>query len=241
MQPWNTYAFFEAANVADVVRCLQSGADPNSRNERGFTPLHHVAVAGSLEIATLLLKAGANPNARDEHDDTPLHRAASVGNPKVATALLQSGAEPNVRDKDGSTPMLTALMMRWLHETSARTRELVAVLLQFGADPNAPRTQDGFTPLHSASAGSPELVTMLSEAGASMEARFKNGQTPLHYAASTAFSATVADAVVTALLKAGADPNSRDHDGQLPCDYAKDNTQLKGSDAYLRLNAARSP
>ena len=44
---------------------------------------------------------------------------------------------------------------------------------------------------------------------------------------------------VTALLEAGADPNARDADGKLPFDYAGDNEQIKGTDAYWRLNDAR--
>ena len=34
----------------------------------------------------------------------------------------------------------------------------------------------------------------------------------------------------------GADPNARDSDGKLPFDYARDNDQLKGTDAYWKLN-----
>ena len=44
---------------------------------------------------------------------------------------------------------------------------------------------------------------------------------------------------VTVLLEAGADPNARDSDGKLPFDYAEDNEQLKGTDAYWKLNDAR--
>ena len=43
---------------------------------------------------------------------------------------------------------------------------------------------------------------MLLEAGADLEARAEDGQTPLHYASTAAFSETAA-AVVAALLEAG--------------------------------------
>ena len=43
----------------------------------------------------------------------------------------------------------------------------------------------------------------------------------------------------TALLEAGADPNARDNDGKRPFVYAEDNEQLKGTDAYWKLNDAR--
>ena len=37
---WNTEAYFEAAEVSDVTRCLQAGMDLESRAEEGLTPLH---------------------------------------------------------------------------------------------------------------------------------------------------------------------------------------------------------
>ena len=37
---WNTEAFFEAAEVSDVTRCLQAGMDPGARAENGITPRH---------------------------------------------------------------------------------------------------------------------------------------------------------------------------------------------------------
>ena len=78
-----------------------------------------------------------------------------------------------------------------------------------------------------------EVVTALLEAGANLEARGE-GQTPLHWAAMFGTGEAV-----TALLEAGADPNARDNDGKLPFDYAEDNEQLKGTDAYWKLNDAR--
>ena len=36
---WNGTFFFDAAEAPDVTRCLQSGADPNARDEDGWTPL----------------------------------------------------------------------------------------------------------------------------------------------------------------------------------------------------------
>ena len=37
---WPTPAFFKAATAATVQDCLGAGADPNARDEFGFTPLH---------------------------------------------------------------------------------------------------------------------------------------------------------------------------------------------------------
>ena len=68
---WNTEAYFEAAEVSDVTRCLQAGMDPD------VLPL--AALGGGAETVTALLEAGANLEARDEKGLTPLHVWAMIG------------------------------------------------------------------------------------------------------------------------------------------------------------------
>ena len=46
-------------------------------------------------------------------------------------------------------------------------------------------------------------------------------------------------AVIEVLLAAGADPMARNVEGETPWDLVKRNRELKGSDAYWRLNDAR--
>ena len=83
------------------------------------------------------------------------------------------------------------------------------------------------------------VVAALLEAGANLEARDAFGCTPLHYAARAELPGTAT--VVAALLEAGADRNARDNDDKRPLVYAEDNEQLKGTDAYWKLNDARFP
>ena len=101
---WKTEAFFEAAVVSDVTRCLQAGASTNVRDENGWTPLHEAARWGTAEAVTTLLEAGADPNARSELGSTPLSLAGLGGSAGAVTALLEAGADPNVRDADGKLP-----------------------------------------------------------------------------------------------------------------------------------------
>ena len=97
---WPTPAFFEAATAATVQDCLGTGADPNARDDYGFTPLHRAAVFSETpEVITALVNAGADLNARTEFGLTPLHRAAAFSQtPEVVTALVNAGADPNARD-----------------------------------------------------------------------------------------------------------------------------------------------
>ncbi len=82
--------------------------------------------------------------------------------------------------------------------------------------------------------GNAEVVTAPLEVGADLEAKGKYGLTPLHWAA----RGGTAEVVMT-LLEAGANPAARDNDRELPVDHAESNDQLKGTDAYWKLNDAR--
>ena len=60
------------------------------------------------------------------------------------------------------------------------------------------------------------------------------GLGPLHYAALSDTAETV-----NALLDRGADPTARRGDGKIPFDLIVDDSGLKGTDAYWRLNEGR--
>ena len=61
-----------AGDTDGVRACLANGADPNTTDRKGFTPLHVARIWGYDEIAQLLLEHGANPNITLPEEGTPL-------------------------------------------------------------------------------------------------------------------------------------------------------------------------
>ncbi|GGP19728.1 hypothetical protein GCM10007981_04580 [Thermocladium modestius] len=201
----------EAAEYGDakkVKTLLEAGADPNTKDEYGSTPLHWAALKGHLDVVELLLKHGADPNVKDEDGSTPLHDAAWNGHADVVELLLKHGADPNVKDEDGSTP---------LHDAAWNGHaDVVELLLKHGADPNT-KNEYGKTPLHRAAMkGHADVVELLLKHGADPNTNDKYGKTPLHRAAEDGLAK-----VVKVLLEHGADPNTNDKDGKTPLDIAK--------------------
>lgn len=110
---------------------------------------------------------------------TLLHFASGAGCIEVVSLLLRLGANPNVEDKGGHTPLY------WVangcsFETGA---EVVRALIVAGADVNASGGVMHATPLHMAARrGHLQLAQALLDSGAALEARDRNGVTPLQRA-----------------------------------------------------------
>ena len=76
---WNTTNLFKAAEVSDVIRCLQAGSGPERACRRRPHPLYRAALVGTAEVVTALLEAGADPHVHTEHGITPIMFAARAG------------------------------------------------------------------------------------------------------------------------------------------------------------------
>ena len=111
----------------------------------------------------------------------------------------------------------------------------VRYYLSEGASLNA-RTENGATPLHTASAHAqdPGIVHVLLEAGAEVHARNRYGSTPLHVAAAH----TDSPSVIETLLAAGADVHIRARDGATPLHMAAaHNSNPQVIEALLKAGA----
>jgi ankyrin repeat protein len=87
-----------------IEAALKDGADVNTKNNKGETPLMFAASSGNPDLVPLLLSAGADVNAKSDRGSTPLMWAASDGDPDIVALLLKAGANVNAKNVHGWTP-----------------------------------------------------------------------------------------------------------------------------------------
>jgi ankyrin repeat protein len=156
-----------------------------------------------------LLARGFDPNAPDEQGQVGLFLALRVGSPKVAEALL---AHPGIRidaaNRHGETPLMMAALQGRI--------EWVRRLLERGAAVN----REGWTPLHYAASGEqpsgPEIIALLLDRGARIDAPSPNRSTPLMLAARYGIEGNS-----LTLLARGANPRLRNDQDLNAADFAR--------------------
>ncbi len=114
----------------------------------GLTALHFAAREGHTDAAMTLLDHDVNVNRVSGGDQTsPLLIATINGHFDLAMKLLELGADPDLASESGGTPVYAAINAQFPAKTSYPQQtahkkqqtthdELVAALLEAGADPN---------------------------------------------------------------------------------------------------------
>ncbi len=130
------------------------------------------------------------------------------GSVEDVSAAVRSGIDVNRMDRDGFTPLMEAVLAG-----TPRT-EIVALLLDLGADPRAKEEGQGTTVLHFAARERlTEIVALLLERNVEVDALDCFGNTPLWRATMGKRPAT---GVVELLVAHGADPGKANHSGVSP-------------------------
>lgn len=86
-----------------ALLCL--GANPNTKDNAGWTPLQEVVCYGYSNICKLLLECGALPNTPGLDNRRALHDAAQNKRLPEAEMLLKYGARKDVYDNSGKRPI----------------------------------------------------------------------------------------------------------------------------------------
>ncbi|XP_078676705.1 cortactin-binding protein 2-like isoform X2 [Branchiostoma floridae x Branchiostoma belcheri] len=134
----------QAAGEGDVTmveQLLEEGADPNTTERDGSTPVYAAAEGGHLDCLELLLSHNGDPNSLRDDNFTPLHGAAAEGHTGCLKLLLERGAHPGLPDKAGWSPLYWAV--------SNGHTDCCSTLLDYFAS-RAAVTDVGWTPLHGA-------------------------------------------------------------------------------------------
>jgi ankyrin repeat protein len=181
-----------AAGRTDLVfDYVAKGHAATSADESGVSLIKRCAYYGDVSAIRFLLANGESLQSLGDNLD--LNGAAFHGHWRVCQFLIEQGADVNKPlPETGETPLHAALCTteRLAHDI------VVKVLLAHGADPNRATTPSvetgcfmrdcrtkGETPLHRAAAfGSEETIEMLLKAGAVIDAKDMNGDSPLSWA-----------------------------------------------------------
>jgi uncharacterized protein len=174
-----------------VFDLVTGGCAANHRDEDGVSLMQHCAYYGDVSAIRFLLGHGETLESLGENFG--LNGAVFHGHWRLCTFVLEQGADASKPSADtGETPLHAALCTtdRMVYD------RVLKVLLAHGADPNAAtkmgvetggfmrdcRTK-GETPLHRAAAfGDSDTIQLLLDAGARIDARDGNGDTPLSWA-----------------------------------------------------------
>ena len=184
-----------------------------------FDDFFKAIVFDQVPVLGNLIYRGMDPNTPTEKGEPALVFAVRSGAPKtVAFLLKQAGIQTDATN----TADETALML------AANANDLASanLLIEAGASVNRPN----WTPLHyAASKGHTEMMRLLIENDAYIDAESPNGTTPLMMAA---YYAT--PKAVKLMLEEGADPTLQNKDGQTALDMALSKDK-KLSAQYIRV------
>ena len=172
-------------NHTDIAQLLiDAGADMDTKDNEGRSPLHYACIDGALDIVKMLVEAGAGVRATDNDEDTCLTLAAYHGHIETVRYLVGlPGVDVNHRGADNKTALLCAV--------EENHTDIAQLLIAAGADIEM-KNSDGRSPLHHAcKSGAHDIVKMLVEAGAGVRATDNQGHTCLILAACFGHTETV--------------------------------------------------
>jgi ankyrin repeat protein len=184
----------ERGDATAAALAVRAGANLETRDDRGRTPLLLAATEDRLEVARLLIYLGADPDAVDDQHDTPWLVTGVTGSVDMLEVLLPAEPDLTIRNRFGGTSLIPASErghvayvrravrtgidvnhlnnLGWtalleaviLGDGSRRYQQIVTILLDAGTDPKIADRQ-GVTALqHAEQRGQREVARILRNA-----------------------------------------------------------------------------
>jgi len=193
---------FDLASIKKLYD-KNSKEDINAKGDKGWTLLHHAALANKADIIAFALTKGAQINVQANDKSTPLIVASQVGAKQVVSLLTEKGAEINARMTGGFTALHLAAQQG--------QSEIVKILVAAGADKTllSEPKGSGLQPIHLAALGGHvSAMSALYKAGVSIDALTGDKKTPLMIAL-----AAKQDKMANLIVNTGANLNAADAQG----------------------------
>ncbi len=218
-----------AAFHKDVAAILQDNGGAARKTTSHDPTIFKAASDGDMAAVAALVKDDPDEvSCKDDDECTALDWASKMGHADIVTFLLGHKADIEARNNQNMTPLMGAAY----HNHA----DVVALLLSKGAEVNATASDDpekdsthGHHALDlAASAGYKDVVKILLDNKADVNAQMTNGWTALHYAVIEGWGGTEDDykKVVELLLAHGAEINQKDNGGATPLYYAAENGKV---------------
>ena len=174
-------ACFGQVKAIEVL--LKQGASMQCFGEM-MTPAHISAGRGDVDCLRAFIQARFNINTRGTNDQTILHVATFSGIKMIKYIVqLKGGANlVNARDNKGFTPLSYLATIASYDRPQRRTRKMVEVLLQHGADIHAADNSGYMAAHYFATRGWIGCLRALINGGFDLYSRGAHGETILHCA-----------------------------------------------------------
>jgi uncharacterized protein len=158
-------------DIAAVRTLVQQKVDVNAPGRDGTPALHWIVRVDDIETAQLLIRAGADVRFADRYGVTPLFLACTNGNAAMIKLLLESGADANSVDPTGETALMVA----------TRVGDLNSVKVLLDAEAKVDTTDPTYKQtalMIAVREDHADIVRLLVERGANVNAQTRTGQTP---------------------------------------------------------------